>query len=309
METQHTVELVPNAGWDPRIRVFQYGRLVTAFAVVSERYVVLIDTLVNVATAQMMLSAVIEELVGRQLLVINTHADWDHSWGNAAFAGPGALHPAPIIAHRLCRDRLLAEEAWHELAEMQQRDGDLFAGLRLQPPTLVFDGHLTIDGGDLRFELLHTPGHQPDHISVWLPELRTLFVGDAAEVPLPYVAHPATLPDLRVSQVRLLALEPERAFYCHAHRSTRAGDPGLHVLRDNIGYFDTLEQRVRGALAAGHLPAQPAAEELETLIGFPFEQVPGIAGLDADEQVSYRGNHQLAIAAMLSTLQAHANHR
>lgn len=309
METQHTVELVPNAGWDPRIQVFQYGRLVTAFAVVSERYVVLIDTLVNLDTAQTMLSAVADELPGRQLLVINTHADWDHSWGNALFAGPGARHPAPIVAHRLCRERLLADEAQQELREMQQRDPDLFADLRLQPPTLVFDGHLTIDGGDLRLELLHTPGHQPDHISIWLPELRTLFVGDAAEVPLPYVAHPQTLPDLRVSQVRLLALEPERVLYCHAHRATRAGDDGLHVLRDNIAYFDTLEQRVRAALAAGQLPAQPAAEELEALIDFPFEQVPGIAGLDADELDSYRGNHRLAIAAMLSTLQAQADHR
>lgn len=304
MSTQHSVEHVPNAGWDQRIRVFQYGRLVTSFAVISARYVVLIDTLVNVATAQAMLSAVADALDGRSLLVINTHADWDHSWGNAAFAGTDALHPAPIIAHQLCRERLLSDEAQTRLVEMQQHDPDLFAALRLQPPTLTFDGRLTIDGGDLSFELVPTPGHQPDHISILIPELRTLFVGDAAEAPLPYIPDPATLPELRASQARLLALAPERAMYCHAYRHTRAGDPGIELLRANIAYFDELERRTRSALATGTIPEQPAADELERLIGFPYEQVPGIAALDADEQTAYRENHHLAIAAMIGNLRA-----
>jgi glyoxylase-like metal-dependent hydrolase (beta-lactamase superfamily II) len=302
--TERTVELLPNAGWDQRIRVFQYGRLVTSFAVISERYVVLIDTLINVATAEALLSAVADALPGRQLLAINTHADWDHSWGNAAFAGPDALHQAPIIGHQRCRERLLAAEAQQELAQMQQRDPELFTGLRIQPPTLTFNDHLTIDGGDLRFELLRTPGHQPDHISIWLPELRAVFTGDAAELPLPFISNPATLPELRVSQVRLLALEPERAFHCHAHKITRAGSPGLQVLRDNIAYFDDLEGRVRTALSAGRLPQQPAVEDVETLVDFPYEQVPGLALLDDEERAAYRENHRSAIAAMIGNVRA-----
>lgn len=304
MPDQPTVELLPNAGWDSRIRILQYGRLVTAFAVISQRYVVLIDTLINVATAEAMLSAVADALPGRQLLVINSHADWDHSWGNAAFAGPGALHPAPIIAHRLCRQRLLEPQAQQELAEAQQRDPDLFQGLRLQPPTIACDGQLTIDGGDLTLLLIPTPGHQPDHVSVWLPEIRTLLVGDAAELPLPYIANSATLPELRVSQVRLLALEPERALYCHAHRLTRAGDPGLDVLRNNISYFDDLEGRVRRALQADRIPAQPDEQQLEALVEFPYEQVPGLELLDDEERAAYRANHRASIAAMIGVLQA-----
>src|SRR5690348_3825626 len=42
---------------------------------------------------------------GRPVIVVNTHADWDHFWGNAAFPG------APIVGHRLCRERILSPEA------------------------------------------------------------------------------------------------------------------------------------------------------------------------------------------------------
>src|SRR5690242_14958747 len=77
------VRLVPNAGWEPRILVCRCGPLVDAFIVVTARYVVLVDTLINPRTARMQLALAREHLrAGRALLVVNTHADWDHCWGN-----------------------------------------------------------------------------------------------------------------------------------------------------------------------------------------------------------------------------------
>ena len=49
-------------------------------------------------------------------------------------------------------------------------DGEV-DGVRLTPPTITFEDRLWIDGGDLALELFSTPGHQPDHISVWIPQI------------------------------------------------------------------------------------------------------------------------------------------
>src|SRR5215212_7165877 len=112
-----TVSLVPNQGWDARILVCRCGTLVDTFIVVSERYVVLIDTLINARTAEVLLEIARPYLDGRQLLVVNTHADWDHAWGNHVFAGPRALVHAPIIASRVCAERLRSEQARQKLAQ------------------------------------------------------------------------------------------------------------------------------------------------------------------------------------------------
>lgn len=295
------IRVVPNTGWDSRIILFQYKRIVTNFAVISERYVVLIDTLVNQATAEVMVDTTRGALEsGRQLLVINTHADWDHFWGNAAFVGPTARHRAPIIGHRLCRERILAAEARDTLAEMQQSDPHTFADLRLEPPTLTFDGPFAIDGGDLTFELIHTPGHKPDHLSVFIPEIRTLFPTDAAEDPLPFVQNADTLQDMRASFERMLALEPETVLYCHA-----LGSRSPDVIHQNIAYFDDIERRAAAALASGRVPAElDATSDVETLVGYPFAEVAHIEGLDAEEHAFYLGGHRDALRATLNYLRS-----
>lgn len=297
----HALEQVPNGGWDRRIHLFQYERVVTAFAVVSTRYVVLIDTLLNPALADMMLDAVRADLdAGRQLLVINTHADWDHAWGNTAFVGPAARYPAPVIGHRLCRERLLAEEAQATLAQKQAEEPQLYGAVQIVPPTWTFSGSLMIDGGDLSFELLPTPGHTPDHIAIVVPEIQTIFAGDAAEAPLPFVGLPDELPQLRASLKRMLALEPATVLYCHA--------PGVHspdVIHANIAYFDEIEERVVAALVADQVPAQiDDTTDLEALIDYRFDDLPGIIALDEQERTFYRSAHHQAIRAMLAYLQA-----
>jgi glyoxylase-like metal-dependent hydrolase (beta-lactamase superfamily II) len=259
--------------------------------------VVLIDTLINRRTAEALLEIARPHLAGRQLLAVNTHADWDHAWGNQLFAGPAAVYPAPILGTRRCAERLRSAEAQQKLARMRANEPGRFDDVLLVPPNVLFEERLAIDGGDLTLELFATPGHRPDHIAVFIPEIGTLLPGDAAELPFPFVATAESKPARRGSRGRLAARAPATALYCHA-----PVDSGPGLLRQNMAYFDTVEQRCRAALARGVPGKTDAAADVEALVGFPFaEALP--AGADAQAlEGFYRPGHPAALRAMLEYL-------
>src|SRR5258708_27616643 len=210
----YSVSLAPNEGWDERLLVIRCGKLVNSFIVVTERYVILVDTLINPQTASELLHIAGEFLVdGRQLLVINTHADYDHCWGNQLFTGPNAIYPAPIIGTRRCAERFFQQDTANLLQDMMEQEPDVYGDVELAPPTLLFDDQLIIDGGDLTLRLFATPGHQPDHIAILIPEISLLLAGDAAESPFPFAESAAAMPQLRASLAHMAALNPAMALY------------------------------------------------------------------------------------------------
>ena len=284
---------------DPRVRLFRCEREVDTCAVVTERYVVLVDTMATPALAADIMDHLGGALTGRGLLVVNTHADWDHAWGNATFATPGGRYPAPIIGHEETRRRLLGAQEEEYLRTKAQAE-PRFAGVRLVAPAITVTEGLRIDGGDLTLELLPTPGHTPDHLSVWIPELRTVLAGDAAERPIPYVNKPGDLPLLRASLARLAALDPAAVIPCHGGVS----DPAL--LARNMAYIDALARHARSALDDGRvLPDWAGRDDLPARIDLPFEAVaPDMQGEPAEVVAFYQASHIRAIRAMLTNLSA-----
>ncbi len=292
---------IPNSGWDKRLRLFRDGHEVDTAALVTQRYVVIIDTLATPESAAAMMKLLRPTLAGRDLLVINTHADYDHCWGNTLFAWPDGAYPAPIIAHEEARKRLQSAEARQYLAERQQKEAR-FAHVRLVAPTITFTGGLRIEGGDLTLELLPTPGHTVDHCSIWIPELRLLLAGDAAEHPFPGVDEdqPETLPTLRHSLEQLAALNAATVIPCHGGTT----DPAL--ITRNIAYFAEIERHARASRAAGLVPPDwRAREDIAEIIGLPFEQAVKDAEADpATIEDFYRIFHLAAVRATLANLQA-----
>jgi glyoxylase-like metal-dependent hydrolase (beta-lactamase superfamily II) len=258
--TEEQVQRVANQGWDERIIVCRYGRLVDTFVVVTTRYVVIVDTVINPQTGAQMLEIAREHLADdRQLLVVNTHADYDHCWGNQVF-------DAPIIGTRLCAERFRQPEAGAYLKEMQEKSPELYADVHYIPPNVLFEERLLIDGGDLSLELFATPGHTIDHASIYIPEINTLLAADAAETPFPFAREVALLPTMRDSLARLAAMNASTALYCHAPATI-----GPALLRDNIAYFDKLEQTCREALERG-VPARPAEDaDVAAWVGCTFD--------------------------------------
>lgn len=150
---------------------------VRAILVTGTHFTLLLDTLARPSDLEDVRTFVADR--DRPLLIANSHADWDHWWGNAAFP------EAPVIAHRLSYDRQVAEGE-QSLAEMQAKD-ERYAGITLRPATIAFDERLTIDLGDIHVELSLAPGHTHDCIIAWIPERELLFAGDVAEDPAPLV--------------------------------------------------------------------------------------------------------------------------
>ena len=290
---------VPNAGWDPRLLAFRSAEVVTVFAVLTRRWTVLVDTLYSEAGVRELVRQVLEVATppgggaAPPLLVVNTHADWDHAWGNHLFAGAGAPFPAPVLATAACAQRMREPGEAALLAQMSAGEPARFAGASLTPPTLAFEGSLRIEGGDLTLELLPAPGHKPDQLVVWIPEIRTLLGADATEHPMPFVEGPGHLAELVATLERLRALEPEFVLACHDRLD---GDPGL--LDRNLAYFARV-----WAAASSHPGGAVQDEALEEALGLPFAEFA--EGVPPGAWDFYRDAHRRALRAALVEARSH----
>lgn len=115
------------------------------------------------------------------IVVVNTHADWDHVWGNCLFAG------SRIIGHQLCRERLLARGG----ADLAENACWQRGAVRLVPPIVTFEDRLELPEFDA--ELFYSPGHTPDSITLYDRRDGVLVVGDNAERPIPSCIDPGNL--------------------------------------------------------------------------------------------------------------------
>lgn len=295
----HVIEIYHDQ-LDPRIRIFRAGQEVDCFALITRRYLILIDTMATPELVREMVQTMQPLLKDRQLCVINTHADYDHCWGNSVFASPGGLFPAPIIGHEQMLQRLRSQQMATYLHEQQQAS-TRFTNVRLVEPTITFTSSMSIDGGDLTLELLPTPGHTEDHISIWLPHLRVLLAGDAAEHPIPEVSDAVSLPILRASLAQLNALHPVHVLPCHG------GTTSPDILRQNLTYFSTLENQIRHIIATNQVPPHWQTDEnLPALLDLPYEKVVHAReDLSPEWQAFYYQSHLKAVRAMLELLKGH----
>jgi len=114
---------------------------------------------------------------GTPIVVFNSHADYDHYWGNGAFSD------ATIVGHEHCKERVLAEGEASLVKYADHQRGEI----ELIPPNRTFQEALRFEGEDVRF--FHTPGHSLDSSSCFDERDRVLFVGDNVESPIPYLNH------------------------------------------------------------------------------------------------------------------------
>jgi cyclase len=126
------------------------------------------------------------EAIGPIQYLINTEHHVDHIFGNYWFKGR-----TTIIHHQGVHERFMTvfpelDPFEYALEALPTDDPD---GAALVPDRaeyyanmgtadIVFSGDVTLDVGDRTFHLLHTPGHTPGQIAVYVPEERAVFTGD-----------------------------------------------------------------------------------------------------------------------------------
>ena len=102
----------------------------------------------------------------KPVIIINTHHDWDHIWGNGEFEN------SIIISHRLCRE--LIDSKWEE---MLNKYGRYCSGtVEKHLPSLVFENEIYFPEDKIR--IIYTPGHTIDSVSVLDEEDKVLNAGD-----------------------------------------------------------------------------------------------------------------------------------
>ncbi len=266
-------EITPHLemGTDERVRVFRRtfndlkeydGMQVDAYIVITDRHVIVLDTMMCPEDVSTMLQSVSSELHGRSLLCIDSHADWDHAWGNCFFTGENV---APIIAHDHCLTRLQSTETHNELLDFQHRSS-AFKNVFLLPPTITFNQRFTIHDSNLTIQLLHAPGHHLDQIVAWIPELRLLLAFDAVEKPLPLIESVSCVPHMFTTLEQLIALQPQRVLCSHGKTTSP------EQVKQNLAYIREIERRCKSILQK----RQPGANELvqvSKLINYSFDEV------------------------------------
>lgn len=228
--------------------------------VVGELETLLVDTFFDLPHTYRLYS----ELPVQPTMIVNTHYNGDHCWGNEMFVG------ARIVAHAKCREQLLngpqpaflaafmAGDAGGDpmVSYFQQAMGRFeFDGITVTPPTEVFDGDRhSLDVGGRAVELFHYgPAHTLGDCVVWVPDVRVLFTGDLLFRKVCPLVWDGTVTNWLRALDAMLALDP--AVVVPGHGPV-GGVEGLHEL---AGYFRLLAEQGRRLHDEGVPPDEAVA--------------------------------------------------
>jgi glyoxylase-like metal-dependent hydrolase (beta-lactamase superfamily II) len=238
---------------------------VTVTAVVGSEGVAVVDTRCSLAEAREIKSQ-LRQLTGSPVRwVVNTHAHFDHCWGNAEFVAPRLTPPARIWGHasvpaRLDPDdpalRALVAELAAESPEWAQR----MAELELSAPTELVRDRTAIDLGDRALELRflgrgHTDGDL--WILIGTGSAQVVLAGDLVEESGPPAFGPDSFPlEWADTLDRALPLIGPDALVVPGHGAV-VDTAYVQAQRDAIA---SVAAEIRRLRAAG-IPAESAAHE------------------------------------------------
>lgn len=224
----------------------------------------LIDTLFDLSLTRRMLDE-ISKRVGRPIRrLVNTHHNGDHCWGNQLLEG------AEIIAHRSFRAEMakMPPEMTQALLNLPPDSPAIgllqkamapfdFSGIRLTPPTLVFDDRLTVYVDDREVEMFHVgPAHTCTDVMVFFPEEKVLYAGDIVFRLCTPIGWEGTFDNWISALDRIEGLAPEVVVPGHGPLC------GVEGAREMRAYLDYVRREARACYDRG-LPVPEAAKAID----------------------------------------------
>jgi glyoxylase-like metal-dependent hydrolase (beta-lactamase superfamily II) len=157
---------------------------VSVVAIDGKDGLLLVDTRCDPTEADELIAEVAIRFASPVRWVVNTHAHFDHSFGNQRF-GPGSELDVPIYGHRNVRRHYTEFEAPRlaaYLADPSREPDRNWQDVVLTPPTHEVSERDSIDIGGRVVELVPlAPGHTDTDIALLVPDARLWILGDIVE--------------------------------------------------------------------------------------------------------------------------------
>ncbi|MCZ4352798.1 MBL fold metallo-hydrolase [Roseovarius aestuarii] len=156
------------------------------------------------------ITQVVSRLTDLPLTVLPSHMHYDHL-GNIHRLGNIHLPDLDVLRACATNDQITPNEALF-LGATESRDAPTFAVSRWLPIGA------RIDLGNVTYDVLHTPGHSPDSVSLWCETTQTLLAADFLYPGSLYAQVPgSSLSDYLQSAQSLAAILPPQAHILGAH--------------------------------------------------------------------------------------------
>lgn len=213
----------------------------------------LVDTLFDLRLTREMLERYRRAVpwVERIDMLVNTHANGDHTFGNQLFPG------AQIIASGRCAQEMF-DLAPEYLAGLTKRAGQLgeyarhilgpfdFKDVTVTVPNRTFEGELRLNVGDKEVRLIEVgPAHTGGDTIVWVPADRVVYTADILFIGGHPIIWAGPISNWLRALDLILGLDVETIVPGHGPLTDKA-----HV-RELKGYFEYLKREVRARYESG----------------------------------------------------------
>ncbi len=195
-------------------------------------------------------AAVYEQDAVPARLVI-THSHWDH------LLGPEYFPDVPVV-QQVEAEAVLAE--FRPAIERQVTDWERQNRIeREQPffcpePDETFGARTELAVGNEALQLMHAPGHAPEHLVVYHPASGLLWAGDMlSDIEIPFVMH--SLVSYQRTVEALARLDVRVLVPGHGQATSDPKEIRRRFERDRT-YLDRLHETVAAAVAAGRSPSE-----------------------------------------------------
>lgn len=197
---------------------FTFDDNISLYLITSTRFYLFCDTHLGPESMVRIQEYMRDHHRPEQMMIFNSHSDWDHIWGNCAF--PDSY----IIGHETCRTRMIERGEYDLIQNSSQQQGNVLITL----PNLTFSNRLVFE--DEEIEFFHAPGHTIDCAVCYDKRDGVLYLGDLVEDPIPYLDFGDL--DLYLDTLRLIMTHPAGVLV-----SSHSGIVTRDLIRKNMAYI------------------------------------------------------------------------